>query len=226
MIAEDLLLLFLDDETGSRRTDETRFDYGLGGALLIELALAGRVCVDDDPKPRRRRVEVLDPGPTGDELLDRALAVIGEKPRKAVDLVPRLRKGARRALLDRLVARGVLREDADRVLGIFPRHRWPTVDSSHEAEVRQRLRGVLLDGVTPDESIAALIALLASLDQAPKVLGDLDRPTRHAVRDRAKEIAEGDWTAEATRAAVRAAQDATAAAVISAVVVTGAGASS
>jgi hypothetical protein len=38
LIAEDLLLLLLDDRTGAARTSFVR--PGLGGALLVELALA------------------------------------------------------------------------------------------------------------------------------------------------------------------------------------------
>ena len=42
LIAEDLLLLLLDDESGKLQ-HATYLDTGLGGALLVELALGGQV---------------------------------------------------------------------------------------------------------------------------------------------------------------------------------------
>jgi hypothetical protein len=113
----------------------------------------------------------------------------------------------------------VLRHDEGRVLGIFPRHRWPAVDSAHEAAVMASLTAVLLEDQEPDESVAALVALLAAIDQAHKVFGSrLDRAAQGRVRARARTIGEGDWGARATRDAVRAAQEATTAAVTAAVV--------
>jgi hypothetical protein len=42
LIAEDLLLLLLDDESG-KVTNSTYLATGIGGALLVELALGGHV---------------------------------------------------------------------------------------------------------------------------------------------------------------------------------------
>ena len=44
LIAEDLVLLLLDDESG-KFTNASYLDTGIGGALLIELALAETVDV-------------------------------------------------------------------------------------------------------------------------------------------------------------------------------------
>ena len=44
LIAEDLVLLLLDDESG-KLEHATYLDTGIGGALLVELALAENVSV-------------------------------------------------------------------------------------------------------------------------------------------------------------------------------------
>ena len=44
LIAEDLVLLLLDDESG-KLTNTSHLDTGIGGALLVELALAETVTV-------------------------------------------------------------------------------------------------------------------------------------------------------------------------------------
>jgi hypothetical protein len=52
-IADDLLRVVLDDDSGRPRVDGTRLDYALGGALLLELALNGRIDVLPGGRPRR-----------------------------------------------------------------------------------------------------------------------------------------------------------------------------
>ncbi len=88
LLAEDLLLLLTDDATGRVRGGEA--DTGIGGAaLLIDLALLGRVRITEkgerDHKPDR--VIVANPAPTDHRVLDAALAKIGDRARSAGDTV-------------------------------------------------------------------------------------------------------------------------------------------
>ncbi|MFC3688730.1 GOLPH3/VPS74 family protein [Aquipuribacter hungaricus] len=217
LLAEDLLLLLLDDVTGAQTLDGTRTDLVLGGALLLELALLGRVeLTRDGPWYARERVSVADAAPLEDPLLEQAQATVAERPRGSQDLVGRLGKGLRARLLDRLEGRGVLERRSDRVLGLFPRTRWPAADSAHEDAVRARLHDVLVVGLTPDERTAALTALLLAVDKAHTVLPGLDGRERRAVKARAKVVAEGAWAADAVRSAVAAMQAAVAAGTVAA----------
>ena len=216
MLAEDLLQLMLDDRSGAPSTDATTLDYGLAGAVLVELSLAERIEIGEAGRWHRATVTVLDPSPTGDDVLDHALAEIAAKPVNAQRLVTRLAKGLRRQLLDRLVQHQVLREEHGRLLGVFPTRRWPSTDPRSEQALRRRLRDVLVGGARPDPGTAALICVLSSMDQAHKVLADLDKPARQQVKRRAAELADGDWASHAVRAAIRASQDATTAAIVAA----------
>jgi hypothetical protein len=121
-------------------------------------------------------------------------------------------------LTGRLVDQGILMRRTDRLLGIFPRKRWPMADGSHKEVVRRSLAAALVHGEEPDERTAALIALTAAVDRAHKVI-DREGLSAREVKRRAKEIAEGDWAAKAVRDAVNAA---TAAVVV--VLAVGAGA--
>jgi Golgi phosphoprotein 3 (GPP34) len=215
MIVEDLLQLMLDDESGGLLADATRLDYGLAGAVLIELALLERIVVEPSKRPADGVVRVVGAA-TDVPVLDAALARIAEKPRKAVTLVPRLAKGLRASVTEGLVASGVLREQEARLLGIFPRRRWPAVDPTAEDAVRRRLHGVLVQGSTPDVRTAALVSLLSAMERAPQVVGAPDRAARKQVKQRATVIAEGDWAGAAVRSAVQAAQAAASAAIIAA----------
>ena len=223
LIAEDLLLLLLDDAKGTLAASD-KVQPLLGGALLLELALAGRVEVTErTSRWASAKVAVTGP-PLGEPLLDEAMARVAEKPRSAQDLVGRLGKGTRERLLDRLVARGLVERRDGKVLGLFPHTTWPARDARHEESVRALLQGALVHGLTPDARTSALIALLSAIDHAHKVVDRGDLPAR-TVKARAKEVADGAWAAQAVKDAVMAAQAAIAAAVTTSVAVTAAGTS-
>lgn len=194
IIAEDLLLLLTDDESGKTMVDGSYVDLALAGAVLLELAELRRVTVagpDEDVK--KGRVRVLDPSPTGDAVLDESLRRVGEKHgKKPESILSALGKGLREHLLERLSAAGILRRQEGKVLGIFPTTRWPADDRAHEAEVLSRLRSALVVGTTPDLRTAALAGLLSAVDAPHKVLGGTgEEIDKKAVRRRAKEIREG-----------------------------------
>ena len=218
LLAEDLLLLLTDDRTGRLVVNKAHVDVALGGAQLIELSLAHRVDLDD-----RKRLVILDASPTGDPLLDSALAILqhraGKKPSAA--LGP-LGKGLRPRLYDRLTAAGILRVDHGKVLGLFPTTSWPTASGGRESVVRRDLVGQLVQGLTPEPRTAALVALLHALRVTHKVVV----PHEHGIgrRDldrRAKAIAEGNWGSQAVRQSI----DAMTAAVAGAVAASAAAAS-
>ena len=79
-------------------------------------------------------------------------------------------RGSRSELAERLVERGILERREGKMLGLFPRKRWPAADATREQEVRRNLTAVLVQGVEPDERTAALVALLSAIDKAHKVV--------------------------------------------------------
>ena len=206
LIAEDLLLLLLDDEEGRAELRvRPAMDYALAGALLAELSLAGVIDLAD-PKGRFKagEVTVADANAVTDPILRDAVATISEKGRSAQSIIFKLTKGLRDRLLERLSAAGMVERHKDRFLLVFERTRWPAVDASHEAEVREAIEAALFDGATPDGRTGVLIALLNEGKQTHRLfrrdgVGD-DR-----VKARAAEIAEGGWASEAVKKALAAA---------------------
>src|SRR4051794_12111916 len=151
LLAEECLLLLLDDATGKAKVDPSHLDLALAGALLAELAERGRVAVTGPGEPvKSGRLVVEDRTPTGDPVLDGALRGIGDKsPRKPETVLGGLTKQLRVTLLTRLADRGILREEQPRALGLFPVRRWPANDSRHARSLRSALRDVLVVGRTP-----------------------------------------------------------------------------
>lgn len=208
LVAEELLLLCLDEETGRPRLGRDRLEPGLAGALLAELGLLGRIGVTPEEAgwTKRGRLTLLSRAPTGDAELDRALAAAAAaEGRRAKDLVQatssrRISRGLRQRLLDRLRAAGVLEPRTRKVLGLFPSATWPAADRSAGQELRERLRAALVVGLTPDERTVALVALLQVTGVLTQVL---DREDRSVARARAKEISRDSWAAAAVKLALQ-----------------------
>lgn len=196
LIAEDLLLLLLDDDSG-KLTGTYYPDTLLGGALLVELALTGAVEV------RAGATVVATGAPPQDPQLRAAYDVVAAEPRPAPDLLDQLGEQAHRPLADRLVERGILERVDGKVLGLFRTTRWPTADAAHEREVRRALSTAVVRGVTPDARTAALVALLSAADAVHRVVDHEGLPARE-LRERARAIAEGAWAAQAVQDAISA----------------------
>jgi hypothetical protein len=205
LLAEELLLLLTADESGKLAVPGTEMDIALGGALLVELTLMRRVDVaGPDEAVRQNRLVVRNPAPTGDELLDEALTLVGQKEgKKPRSVVGRLGKRVRGRLYERLVSAGDLRAQTTRVLGIFPARRWPANDVAHESSVRGALVTALQAGATTDERTGALVSLLVALRAVPKAVDPSSAGlSKRELNARAKRIAEGDWAAKAVRQAI------------------------
>ena len=219
ILAEDVLLLLTDDTTGRSLVDGSLRDIAVAGGVVAELATAGRLEVAVSTGVlTRTTLQVVDPAPLGDEVLDEALVrAAGPGSGSPTAVLDRIRKGLRERLYARLVERGVLRHEQGRVLGIFPTTAWPAVDSAHESEVRRGLHEVLVVGREPTPHEASLVALLSAVDAVPKVLPGTGVPNRE-LKARAKQVAAGDVGGESARKAVAATQAAVMAGISAATV--------
>ncbi|MEJ3656000.1 GPP34 family phosphoprotein [Actinomycetes bacterium KLBMP 9759] len=199
-VAEDLVLLLFDPATGRPIVDGTSLDRAIGGALLLDLSLSGRVTADAEGA--KARLTVVDPSPTGSDVLDAALGTLEGGPVRAQRAVERLASRTRVPVLERLVERGVLERRSERRLGLFPTTAWPAIDPAPRAALRGRLCDVLLKGGRPDEHLACLVSLLHAVKAEHEIV---DGP-RRAIRARAAEITSGEWAGTAVRKAVQSVQ--------------------
>lgn len=184
-LAEELLLLALDDETGKAIGSRIGLDLGMAAAVLVELALAGRIVYVD------RTLMVRDASPTGVVIIDEVLArLAAEAPNTPASWVQRLRHGLRDRALADLCARGIVRDvDETTMAGFVHLHRYPTVDPTVEADIRARLNRALTSDDIPDERTAALATLVAAARMAP-TLG-LTGPDLVAAHQRLEKISDG-----------------------------------
>ncbi|MFE5830931.1 GPP34 family phosphoprotein [Streptomyces sp. NPDC056508] len=197
-LAEEIMLLSLDDESGAAKEKQSAA-WAVAGGILLDLVLAGRVTVDGG------RLRVADKMPTGVPLLDERLRQITEwagrrnRAPKVTEWLTKDHPKAVKATTESLHGRGLVRAEQRRVLGIFPVTRYPEADGSVERELRDRLRAVVLDGAAPDTRTAGLVALVHGAKLHRVAFPDVPRKE---IAPRLEEIAAGQWAAEDVRRAI------------------------
>jgi hypothetical protein len=194
-LAEDLYLLASNGSTGRLLIDTAYLDLGLGGALLLELALRGQVGLTASD------VVVTARAPLGDQLLDSALTTVVREPNGhgPDHWVRRLGRGAHRAVQDRLLNASVLRREDDRLFHVFPVHRTPEGDGRLHHDLQDHLNDSVVRGRPPSQETAALASLVLAVGLERQLFPGWDR---HEIRRRMAGFADGGWVAPAVAGAV------------------------
>ena len=191
--SEELLVLLLEDEHGTLLPiPRTNIECALAGAVLMDLAFANRIDTDLET------LMVTDRAPTGNLMLDRALAKIGARE-ETTDTRTWIKVLAaedadyiREQALVRLVQHGILERRDSSFIWVFGPRRgildrrersfvWAFGARRHhetERDIKLRVGNVLLSDDIPDPRDVALIGLVDACD----LLGDIfpDREHRSA----------------------------------------------
>jgi len=216
---EEVLLLALRDREGTVESRAGMYRFALGGAVLAELMLGGRIVIGSD---RRRLVELVDRKRFGDPLLDECLEkIIGAKRRSAArNWVARFAnmRRLRHRVAEGLCRKGVLRDSEDKVLLFFTRRLYPTLDPAPERALVARIRKAVV-GESP--SVDPTTGILIALAHATGLLRvQFDRGELKARKARLEAIKKGSLIGGAAGEAVRAAQAAMMAAIAASTVAT------
>ena len=202
---EEILLLGLRDEKGTV-AGNVWMNYALGGAILAELIVDGRLKVDVEGKKKFARV--TSPRRMRDPVLGECLAKVRDAKRRArletwVSRFASVKKLKERVAED-LCRTGILRAEEDKVLLIFSRKTYPEMNPVPEREIIARLRQAIF---TKTREIDARTAILVSLADSTGILrATFDKKRLKKAKDRIEEIRSGDLTQGATKAAIEAAQ--------------------
>lgn len=214
-IAEDLLLLLLDNAAAQPGLEPTLLQRLLAGAVLLDLAYDCRVrpALPHEPVPADRLVVLTGPPPL-DPVVRPALTLLQEAPITASAAIAKLRKHTEDQVLNQLLRTGQLHQIA-LSKNRFRRnsYAWPLASRARVDQARSALLAALFDGHRPDPTTAAIVSLLHAVHGLGAVLSLNDRGWQW-VGDRASEIASGTWVDDekmadvnlaVTTAAVRAA---------------------
>lgn len=203
LICENLFLLLTKD-SGSFETSNST--YGLNGALLIDLLLAGRVALGEGRNPR---VSIVSSAPTGNPVLDRALQTLPDRNGKRFSsLVPWRGLNPARDIAASLSAAGIITVDTSGFFGSLS-PKYPTVDPVPEQQLRSHIYAVLHGEQTALEADCTILSILQALGIATRVLPLAQtRLSRGNLKRRIKEISQSNPAGSAVSRAVNAANGA------------------
>jgi hypothetical protein len=170
-LVEEIVLLSLDDTTGAHLPLMPQaIGYGLAGAVLADLEMAGRIAT------RTKCVEVLNAAPIGNPLLDPWLQrrVAAEKCHSIAYGLLTLsdeKRDIEQAVLDHLIERGILKRQDKKILWVIGLRRYPTVHKEERIEVKTRLARLIQSEELPTHFDATLISLLHGCYLISEVFG-------------------------------------------------------
>lgn len=216
-IAEELVLVGTSVE--GRNLLGSGRNLVLAGAFLTELAVLERLDVQG------KKLRVLDPGPTGQHLLDEALDRFAEhEGKKPKDVLDKVGKRLLEPVLDSLATQELIRPEPVSVIGLTLWTRWPAVMHGPRQDVLRDLAQVLTGAREADSRTGALASLLHAVNILHTVVPEDLRPgmTDRDVKRRGKEILQGRWAPEAVAKAV---EEAAAAAMLAVTAAAGAASS-
>lgn len=210
-IAEDLLLLLLDNAEAQPRLDRAALGRALAGGLILDLAFERRVrpTQPEDSLPPGHLVALEGPVPL-DPAVRPALAMLLAQPLTPHTAIATLRKQAEDDVLDQLLRTGQIHQISLTEHRLRRNHyRWPVKNRARVAVIRAEVIGALFEKRRPEPVIAAVISLLYAAGAIGAVL-ELNDDGVHAASLRANEIAGGDWVDDSDTAQVNLEQTATA----------------
>ncbi|MBU8872021.1 MAG: GPP34 family phosphoprotein [Gemmatimonadales bacterium] len=205
---EEVMLLSLKDEKGTMENGAFN-QAAIGGAILSELLLSGRIEIEQEKKKRFARV--ANDRSLGDPLLDECLQRIrdAKKRQQLRTWVSRFAntKDLKNRVARQLCRKGVLREAEDKVLLIFKRRIFPEIDPQPEREIIARLKQAIFTTGPVDSRTVVLVAIAQSANLLKNVFEKKKLKER---KERIKIISSGDAAGNATREVIQAAQAAAA----------------
>ena len=195
-IAEDLALLLLDNASAQPALDRVRHGRVLSAAVLLDLAHACRIrpAVDSEPVEAGRLIALIGPAPT-DPVVAPALQLLLRRPLSPAAAIAKLRHQTTNVVLSQLEHAGHIHRVRLQGNGFKRVYAWPLLDRTRVDAIRATLMSVLLDQSSPDPAMAALIALLHTVDGLSAVLS-LNERGWEWVLSRAGDIASGSWVRE------------------------------
>lgn len=211
---EEALLLSLREDKGTAERG-TSHALAFGGSILAELLLHDRLRIGPGKKSP---VSVSGVRPIGEPSLDEALARVrgAKRTRSAATWTTKFSslKAARRATLERLCDRHILKEQHVKILGLIPRTVYPEHDPSPEREIRDRIdQAITQRDAEIDERTATLIAIATPTNLLRPTFG---KAWVKANKARIQTIADDLPAGKATREAIAAIQTAVIAATVAA----------
>jgi len=175
---EEVVLLAVDEMSGGlRSTREFGTAYALVGAVLFDLALAGKIDTDTED------IQIVDRTPTGNATLDHVLDAVARHPhistvRQWIEEIFQRRRDLEGEALRSLMAQGILRHEKTKRLWIIDVERFPLVNNKPQQHVKMRLAQAILTDIIPDTHDIMLVSIAEACGLLGFVVSDAQLSAR------------------------------------------------
>ncbi|AKV86863.1 hypothetical protein AKG07_11800 [Microbacterium sp. CGR1] len=167
LIVEELHMLLLRPDGRVESAVSVNRLYGEVAAVIVDLALHGRIAVSDEKNPV---VDIVSTDPTGNPILDTTLQrLVPLRGKRLQSLVVRPKLDPLEIVVESLIVQGVLVRGERGFFG-WGSARTPESDSTPEQALRARLAAVLAGTGAPTQADLALLAILQNLNAAHAIL--------------------------------------------------------
>ena len=156
---EEVVLLAVDEKTGGlRSTREFGTAYALVGAVLFDLALAGKIDTDTEV------IQIIDGKPTGNTTLDRVLVEMSRRRdlntvQDWIEHIYHRKADLEGEALASLIQQGILCHEKSKRMWVVDVERFPIVSNRHQQHVKVRLADAIRTDGIPDTRDIMLVSI-------------------------------------------------------------------
>lgn len=213
-LVEKFILMSIDLKKGKFLIDTLSLNYGIAGAILLELSDLNKIHIKD------KRITVQDKKLTGHFVLDASIKLINNsrKKRKTKFWVNKLgnkASGFRKHILSEFKKKGIINtKKSSYIWGLINIYRYFIVNSKIVTDQKTTLRKIVLENEKPDIESLLLLSLMKSC-KLTRVLF-ISRKDHRAANKRIKEITQNIEISDAVGQALKEVQAAVVVATTSA----------
>lgn len=157
---EKIILLALDDK-GWFGNSENSIKFGLAGALIFELIIAGKIEIRDF------RIHVLDQTRVTDPILEKAFDLIrnSKKERSIKSWIQRIvyrKMMLRKVIIKSLIAKKIVRKEEYNLMRVFYQFKYPLTDQGLKIEIQKDLAQKILEDKDLSDKDLMLLTVINS----------------------------------------------------------------
>ena len=159
---EKFILLALDQKKGKFLIDTLSLNYGIAGAILLELSELNKISIQD------KKIIVTDKKLTKISIVDACIKLINsaKKHRKAKYWIYKIgnkSSGFKKIILKDLYDKKIIKiSKKSYIWGLFSVYKYPVINSKPTNEIKSKLKKIVLEGEDPDIESLLLLSLMSS----------------------------------------------------------------
>lgn len=200
-LIESFILLALDEKKGKFLIDSLSLNYGIAGAILLELSKLNKIDVKD------KRLVVIDKKNTNDKVLGEVLQIINKAKRNKrvkfwVNKIGNRASGLKKTVLKDLSTNGIIKTEQKSYLwGLIKVYRYPVVKSKQIREYKEKLRTLVLNNKQPEINELLILSLMYSCKLTRVIFPNKSdyRIANRRIKELTKNIEIGDAVGQALK---------------------------